>query len=75
MWNTPNILTLLRIVLIPVFVGLFYLPTSWARLACALVFGAAALTDWFDGYLARRLKQTSSLGAFLASIWMAFSFT
>jgi CDP-diacylglycerol--glycerol-3-phosphate 3-phosphatidyltransferase/cardiolipin synthase len=65
MWNVPNILTLLRIVLIPVFVVCFYLPVSWSRLACALVFGAAALTDWFDGYLARRLKQTSPLGAFL----------
>jgi CDP-diacylglycerol--glycerol-3-phosphate 3-phosphatidyltransferase/cardiolipin synthase len=65
MWNAPNILTLLRIFLIPVFVVCFYLPVSWSRLACALVFGAAALTDWFDGYLARRLKQTSPLGAFM----------
>jgi CDP-diacylglycerol--glycerol-3-phosphate 3-phosphatidyltransferase/cardiolipin synthase len=65
MWNIPNSLTLLRILLIPVFVALFYLPVSWARLACALVFGAAALTDWFDGYLARRLGQTSPLGAFM----------
>jgi CDP-diacylglycerol--glycerol-3-phosphate 3-phosphatidyltransferase/cardiolipin synthase len=65
MWNTPNILTFLRIVLIPVFVGVFYLPEAWSRLACALVFGIAAVTDWFDGYLARRLGQTSPLGAFL----------
>lgn len=65
MWNTPNILTLLRILLIPVFVGVFYIDAPWARLTCALVFGGAALTDWFDGYLARRLGQTSSLGAFL----------
>jgi CDP-diacylglycerol--glycerol-3-phosphate 3-phosphatidyltransferase/cardiolipin synthase len=65
MWNTPNILTFLRIVLIPVFVVIFYLPQPWARLACALVFGVAAITDWFDGYLARRLGQTSPLGAFL----------
>jgi CDP-diacylglycerol--glycerol-3-phosphate 3-phosphatidyltransferase/cardiolipin synthase len=65
MWNTPNILTLLRIVLIPVFVGIFYVPAPWARLACAMVFAAAAVTDWLDGYLARRLGQTSSLGAFL----------
>lgn len=65
MWNTPNLLTLLRIVLIPVFVGVFYVPAPWARFACALVFSVAALTDWLDGYLARRWEQTSSLGAFL----------
>lgn len=65
MWNTPNILTFLRIVLIPVFVGVFYIPGTWARLACAMVFAVAAVTDWFDGYLARRLGQTSPLGAFL----------
>jgi len=65
MWNTPNLLTLLRIALIPVFVGVFYIPTRWASLACALVFTLAAITDWLDGYLARRWEQTSSLGAFL----------
>ena len=65
MWNTPNILTLLRIVLIPVFLGIFYISTPWARFACAMVFGVAALTDWLDGYLARRWGQTSALGAFL----------
>lgn len=65
MWNIPNLLTLLRILLIPVFVVLFYLPVPWARLACALVFGAAALTDWLDGWLARRWGQTSPLGSFL----------
>ena len=65
MWNIPNILTLLRIVLIPVFVLLFYLPVEWARLGCALVFAVAAVTDWFDGYLARRWGQVSPFGAFL----------
>lgn len=65
MWNIPNILTYLRILLIPVFVGIFYIPAPWAKFACALVFAVAALTDWFDGYLARRLGQTSPLGAFL----------
>jgi CDP-diacylglycerol--glycerol-3-phosphate 3-phosphatidyltransferase/cardiolipin synthase len=65
MWNIPNILTLLRIVLIPVFVLLFYLPVEWARLSCAVVFSIAAVTDWFDGYLARRWGQVSPLGAFL----------
>lgn len=63
--NAPNVLTLLRIVLIPVFVLLFYLPFSWARLACTAVFLVAAVTDWVDGYLARRLGQTSRFGAFL----------
>jgi CDP-diacylglycerol--glycerol-3-phosphate 3-phosphatidyltransferase/cardiolipin synthase len=65
MWNTPNLLTLLRIVLIPVFVGVFYISAPWARFACALVFSVAAITDWLDGYLARRWGQTSPLGAFL----------
>ncbi len=65
MWNIPNILTLLRIVLIPVFVLIFYLPVGWARIGCALVFALAAITDWLDGYLARRWSQTSPFGAFL----------
>ncbi|MEN8166423.1 MAG: CDP-diacylglycerol--glycerol-3-phosphate 3-phosphatidyltransferase [Pseudomonadota bacterium] len=65
MWNIPNILTLLRIALIPVFVLVFYLPFSWARVGCALVFALAAVTDWFDGFLARRWSQTSPFGAFL----------
>ncbi|MBK1721931.1 CDP-diacylglycerol--glycerol-3-phosphate 3-phosphatidyltransferase [Thiocystis violacea] len=65
MWNLPNILTMLRIVLIPVFVAVFYVEEPWAPYAAAAVFGAAALTDWLDGYLARRLGQTSPLGAFL----------
>jgi CDP-diacylglycerol--glycerol-3-phosphate 3-phosphatidyltransferase len=63
--NLPNILTLLRIALIPVFVVLFYLPVAWSSLAATIVFGAAAWTDWFDGYLARRMKLTSAFGAFL----------
>ena len=65
MLNIPNILTLLRIVLIPVFVVIFYLPWEWAAQACALVFALAGITDWLDGYLARRLNQVSALGAFL----------
>ena len=64
-YSIPNIITLLRIALIPVFVGIFYLPWGWSSLACAAVFGLAAGTDWLDGYLARRLEQTSPLGAFL----------
>lgn len=64
-WTLPNILTLLRIVLIPVLVVLFYMSGSWTPLACAAVFGLAAVTDWLDGYLARRLRQQSVFGAFL----------
>lgn len=63
--NIPNLLTSLRIVLIPVLVLFFYLPTRWSHFACAMVFSLAALTDWLDGYLARILQQSSKLGAFL----------
>ncbi|WP_417223214.1 CDP-diacylglycerol--glycerol-3-phosphate 3-phosphatidyltransferase [Amphritea sp.] len=61
----PNILTLLRIILIPVFVLVYYLPYAWGPMAAAFVFAFAAVTDWFDGYLARKLNQTSPFGAFL----------
>jgi len=61
----PTLLTLLRIALIPVFVLFFYLPVDWANIAATTVFSLAAITDWFDGYLARKLGQTSSFGAFL----------
>ncbi|MBU41552.1 CDP-diacylglycerol--glycerol-3-phosphate 3-phosphatidyltransferase [Marinobacterium litorale] len=61
----PNILTLLRILMIPVFVLVYYLPIPYASLISAAIFGLAALTDWFDGYLARRLDQASPFGAFL----------
>lgn len=68
--NLPNLLTWLRILLIPVMAGVFYLPQGWvtpleANLLAALFFGIAALTDWLDGYLARALGQTSAFGAFL----------
>ena len=63
--NIPNLLTLLRIVLVPVFVLVFYLPVSWAHALTALIFALAAVTDWLDGYLARRLEQSSHFGAFL----------
>lgn len=65
MFNLPNILTLLRIALIPVFVLVFYAPVHWAHLASAAIFGLAAITDWVDGFLARRWSQTSAFGAFL----------
>jgi CDP-diacylglycerol--glycerol-3-phosphate 3-phosphatidyltransferase len=63
--NVPNTLTLFRIALIPVFVIVFYLPFSWSFLASAIVFVLASVTDWLDGYLARRLDQSTSFGAFL----------
>ena len=63
--NFPNALTLARILLIPVFVVLFFISAEWARAMAALAFAAAACTDWLDGYLARRLNQTSRFGAFL----------
>ncbi|MDH3979340.1 MAG: CDP-diacylglycerol--glycerol-3-phosphate 3-phosphatidyltransferase [Gammaproteobacteria bacterium] len=64
-WTLPNILTLLRIVLIPVLVIVFYLPVPWSSLLSAAIFGLAAITDWLDGFLARRLRQQSVFGAFL----------
>ena len=68
--NLPNLLTWLRIVLIPLMVGVFYLPDGWitaleADLLAATFFGVAAVTDWLDGFLARKLGQTSAFGAFL----------
>ncbi len=64
-WNIPNILTLLRIALIPVFVLVFFLPFTWVNWATAILFTLAAITDWLDGYLARRLNASSRFGAFL----------
>jgi cardiolipin synthase len=69
-FNIPILLTWLRVALIPLVVGVFYLPTDWLTeyergLSATIIFVVAALTDWFDGYLARRWNQTSSFGAFL----------
>src|SRR6476619_6050975 len=64
-WNIPNTLTWLRIAAIPLIVLLFYMPYHWADPAAGLMFAAAGVTDSLDGYLARRLGQTSRLGAFL----------
>ena len=68
--NLPNLLTWLRIVLIPLFVGIFYFEQSWVsapnqNLVATVLFTIAAITDWLDGWLARRLNQTSAFGAFL----------
>ena len=63
--NIPNILTLFRILMIPVVVVVYYLPQSWSFLLAAVIFTAAAITDWVDGYLARKLGQMTPFGAFL----------
>lgn len=63
--NLPNGLTWLRVVLIPVFVGFFLIPYHWTNIVVTSIFVLAAITDWFDGYLARKWNQTSSFGAFL----------
>jgi CDP-diacylglycerol--glycerol-3-phosphate 3-phosphatidyltransferase len=64
-FTIPNILTLLRLGLIPVFVVVFYLPYTWSAFAAALIFLVAGITDWLDGVAARKLNQTSRFGAFL----------
>lgn len=63
--NIPLMLTASRIVAIPVFVIVYVLPFSWAHPAACIIFAFAAITDWFDGYLARTLSQTTDFGAFL----------
>ena len=68
--NLPNLITWLRIILIPLLIGIFYLPDSWLSLegknvASCAVFVVAAVSDWLDGYLARALNQASAFGAFL----------
>ena len=63
--NLPNLLTLLRILLIPVLVVVFYLPFQHHLLVAALVFAVASVTDWIDGYLARRMGQVTPFGTFL----------
>lgn len=61
----PTWLTLLRIVMIPVLVLVFYLPYTWTNFASAAIFGLAAITDWLDGWIARRYQLESAFGAFL----------
>jgi len=69
-FNLPIFLTWLRIVAIPLLISVYYLPDSWATAherdtAATLIFVSAAITDWADGYLARKWNQTSAFGAFL----------
>lgn len=68
--NLPILLTWLRVALIPIFVGIYYVPDPILGLTCknllgTALFAFAAITDWFDGYLARKWNQTSAFGAFL----------
>ena len=63
--NLPNLLSLVRILLIPLFVLVFYIPLPDMHLACAAIFGLAGLTDLLDGYLARKWNQTTPFGAFI----------
>jgi CDP-diacylglycerol--glycerol-3-phosphate 3-phosphatidyltransferase len=68
--NAPNLVTVSRIVLIPLIIGLYYVPEDWLstqgkNLSATIVFIVAAVSDWLDGYLARRLNQMSAFGAFL----------
>ncbi|CEN32193.1 CDP-diacylglycerol--glycerol-3-phosphate 3-phosphatidyltransferase [Candidatus Westeberhardia cardiocondylae] len=64
-FNLPILLTLFRIIMVPFFILTFYLPFQSASFFCIILFIAASLTDWFDGFLARRWKQTTKFGTFL----------
>ncbi len=63
--SLPNLITSLRIALIPVLVIVFYLPVDWRYIAAAGIFTLASITDWLDGYLARKLDEMTPFGAFL----------
>lgn len=64
-YNLPTILTLIRIALIPLLVVVYYLPWEYANLLCTVIFIIAGVTDWLDGYLARKMQLETSFGAFL----------
>ena len=66
--TVPTMLTLLRILLIPVLVLVFYLPWKWTNFAAAFVFLLASVTDWLDGWIARAYNQSSAFGAFLDQV-------
>jgi CDP-diacylglycerol--glycerol-3-phosphate 3-phosphatidyltransferase len=65
MWTLPNQITLFRIMLIPIFLIVFYLPLSWSHFGAFAVFWLAAVSDALDGFLARKLNQSSAFGAFI----------
>ncbi|TAL46774.1 MAG: CDP-diacylglycerol--glycerol-3-phosphate 3-phosphatidyltransferase [Methylovulum sp.] len=64
-FNLPTNITLLRIALIPLLTVVFYLPWEQSNVACTLIFIIAGLTDWLDGYLARKMQMETPFGAFL----------
>ena len=66
--SLPNLLTLSRIVVIPIIIGLFFVREHWAAWTACVLFGAAAITDYVDGYLARSWSQVSIVGKFLDPI-------
>jgi CDP-diacylglycerol--glycerol-3-phosphate 3-phosphatidyltransferase len=63
--NAANMVTLSRVLLVPVIVLVYYSGFAWSQLVAALLFTIASITDWLDGYLARKLNQASEFGAFL----------
>lgn len=65
MWNIPNILTSARVLLVPVFVAVYFIDWVWAHQLATFIFFIAAITDYLDGYLARKLEQSTAFGAFL----------
>lgn len=65
MWTIPNQITMFRIVLIPVFVLVFYLPISWSHFGAFAIFWLASISDALDGYLARKMNLSSAFGAFI----------
>lgn len=64
-YSFPNLLTISRLILIPVLIIVFYLPWAWSNYIAAAIFLLASLTDWLDGYLARKWQQVTLFGAFL----------
>lgn len=67
-WNLPNILTFGRILMIPIIIGLFFCPNSWGGWAALGVYTLACVTDFFDGYIARKMKTESAFGKFMDPI-------
>lgn len=63
--NAANMVTISRVLLVPLIVVVYYSDFAWSQLAAAALFTVASISDWLDGYLARKLNQTSAFGAFL----------
>ena len=65
MWNLPNKITLIRILMIPIFIIVYYLPLELNHIISAIIFAVAALTDWVDGFIARKYDMVTKFGEFL----------